>query len=345
MNRMLSEDGELQKDLELIPFQVTQIIPFFPSIYPPPPPARLPGGEARLTSPAHMGDISSSNGNGSGLLGDGRRKSCWYEEEIEQNLRWCFALNRVSQALCLKDIHDRSDSVDAKWLQHSAYRILAVSGHRFTGHEALRQGQYWLEEHPTPARQMHLLVLFLVYQLQALVLDGKLQSAEMDEFIYHESLFDVIVGDLADPIEGGPCYKLYTKSFYEETLKPRLNQADDDDDCFCCRCCALLCSHSLVRRHLGLGDGKKRRRLHLLNACMTFVSRAPAILNWRHLQASDSPFTLDADKLDSRIRQRIEGENRYVDGKTFASASILSKAVRKSYGLLPSLAKLGNCNS
>ena len=36
--------------------------------------------------------------------------------------------------------------------------------------------------------------------------------------------FDVIVGDLADPIEGGPCYKLYTKSFYEETLKPRLNQ-------------------------------------------------------------------------------------------------------------------------
>ena len=35
--------------------------------------------------------------------------------------------------------------------------------------------------------------------------------------------YDVIIGDLADPIEGGPCYQLYTKSFYEDTLKPRLS--------------------------------------------------------------------------------------------------------------------------
>jgi len=49
-----------------------------------------------------MGDISCSNGisNGNGVNGkshsslNGYRKSCWYEEEIEENLRWCFALNR-----------------------------------------------------------------------------------------------------------------------------------------------------------------------------------------------------------------------------------------------------------
>ncbi|CAN6453594.1 unnamed protein product [Victoria cruziana] len=146
----------------------------------------------------------------------------------------------------------------------------------------------------------------LVFVVQALVIDGKLQSAEIDEFIYHESLvhpallhhpnpntvfimgggegstareifrhqsiqsvvmcdideevvdfcrshliinkeafcdprlrliindarlelesrndqFDVIIGDLADPIEGGPCYQLYTKSFYESIVKPKLN--------------------------------------------------------------------------------------------------------------------------
>lgn len=34
--------------------------------------------------------------------------------------------------------------------------------------------------------------------------------------------FDIIVGDLADPVEGGPCYQLYTKSFYENILKPKL---------------------------------------------------------------------------------------------------------------------------
>ena len=27
--------------------------------------------------------------------------------------------------------------------------------------------------------------------------------------------FDVIIGDLADPMEGGPCYQLYTKYFYK----------------------------------------------------------------------------------------------------------------------------------
>ena len=35
--------------------------------------------------------------------------------------------------------------------------------------------------------------------------------------------FDIIVGDLADSVEGGPCYQLYTKSFYEKVLKPKLN--------------------------------------------------------------------------------------------------------------------------
>ena len=34
--------------------------------------------------------------------------------------------------------------------------------------------------------------------------------------------FDIIIGDLADPVAGGPCYQLYTKSFYDRILKPRL---------------------------------------------------------------------------------------------------------------------------
>lgn len=38
-----------------------------------------------------------------------------------------------------------------------------------------------------------------------------------------EEKYDIIVGDLADPVEGGPCYQLYTKSFYEQVLKPKLH--------------------------------------------------------------------------------------------------------------------------
>lgn len=47
-----------------------------------------------------MGEISCftngnglNNGNGHAVV-VGPRKSCWYEEEIDTDLRWCFALNR-----------------------------------------------------------------------------------------------------------------------------------------------------------------------------------------------------------------------------------------------------------
>merc|ERR1711879_62210 len=37
-----------------------------------------------------------------------------------------------------------------------------------------------------------------------------------------EELFDVIIMDLDDPLEGGPCYQLYTTEFYQ-MLKSKLN--------------------------------------------------------------------------------------------------------------------------
>ena len=33
----------------------------------------------------------------------------------------------------------------------------------------------------------------------------------------------VIIGDLADPMEEGPCYQLYTKYFYDIVLNPKLS--------------------------------------------------------------------------------------------------------------------------
>jgi thermospermine synthase len=37
-----------------------------------------------------------------------------------------------------------------------------------------------------------------------------------------EGTFDVIIMDLDDPLEGGPCYQLYTTEFYA-MLKQHLN--------------------------------------------------------------------------------------------------------------------------
>ncbi|KAL4317714.1 hypothetical protein AHAS_Ahas15G0412700 [Arachis hypogaea] len=54
-----------------------------------------------------------------------------------------------------------------------------------------------------------------------LVANGKLSMIQdlRAELEAGEERYDVIVGDY-----GGPCYKLYTKSFYEFTVKPRLKE-------------------------------------------------------------------------------------------------------------------------
>ncbi|XP_047259746.1 thermospermine synthase ACAULIS5-like, partial [Capsicum annuum] len=44
--------------------------------------------------------------------------------------------------------------------------------------------------------------------------------AELEQ---RQEKFDIIVGDLADPVERGPCYQLYTQSFYENIVKPKLD--------------------------------------------------------------------------------------------------------------------------
>uniref|UniRef100_A0A803N0Y0 BED-type domain-containing protein n=1 Tax=Chenopodium quinoa TaxID=63459 RepID=A0A803N0Y0_CHEQI len=48
---------------------------------------------------------------------------------------------------------------------------------------------------------------------------------------------------------------------------------------------------------------------------------------WGWVMASDSELILKAEDFNLRVKQRINGENRFLDGTTFLSASTLSKAV------------------
>ncbi|KAL0457198.1 UNVERIFIED_CONTAM: Thermospermine synthase ACAULIS5 [Sesamum latifolium] len=186
-----------------------------------------------------MGDISISNGHHHAAAAVGvQRKSCWYEEEIEENLRWCFALKR----------------------------------------------------------------------------------AELER---REEVYDVIIGDLADPIEGGPCYQLYTKSFYEFVVKPRLNLQGG--------IFVTQAGPAGIFSHTEVFSCIYNTLRQVFKYVVPYSAHIPSYADtWGWVMASDSPLTLTADELDLRIKQRIKGENRYLDGKTFTSSSTLSKAVRKS---------------
>lgn len=48
------------------------------------------------------------------------------------------------------------------------------------------------------------------------------------------------------------------------------------------------------------------------------------------MQASDQPFSIDAEEIDRRIEERIEGELLYLNGAAFISSATLNKTVSLS---------------
>ncbi|XP_010277477.1 PREDICTED: thermospermine synthase ACAULIS5-like [Nelumbo nucifera] len=304
-----------------------------------------------------MNDISGSNersGNGD-LTSEGRRKSCWYEEEIEQDLRWCYALNSIlhTGASQYQDIALLDTRPFGKALVIDG-KLQSAEMDEFIYHESLVHPA--LLHHPNPKtifimgggegstareilrhKNVDKVVMcdideqvvdfcksYLVANREAFC-DTRLHITINDaraELERREECFDVIIGDLADPIEGGPCYQLYTKSFYESTVKPRLNEGG---------IFVTQAGPAGVFSHTEVFSCIYNTLRQVFKYVVPYSAHIPSYADtWGWVMASDSPFKADTEELDARIKQRIKGENRYLDGKTFASASILSKAVRKS---------------
>ncbi|MQL86858.1 hypothetical protein Taro_019395 [Colocasia esculenta] len=279
----------------------------------------------------------------------------WYEEEIADDLKWSFALNSI--------LHRGT----------SKYQDIALLDTKHFG--------------------------------KALVIDGKMQSAETDEFIYHECLihpallfhpnpkavfimgggegsaarevlkhmsiekvimcdidqevvdfcrqhltanheafssdklhvvindakeelektkgtFDVIVGDLADPVEGGPCYQLYTKSFYEQVVKPKLNHQG---------IFVTQAGPAGVLTHKEVFSSIYNTLRHVFKYVLAYTAHVPSFADtWGWVMASDQPFDLQASQIDRKIEERIEGELIYLNGESLISSTTMNKSVHQS---------------
>ncbi|CAN0856728.1 Thermospermine synthase ACAULIS5 [Linum grandiflorum] len=309
-----------------------------------------------------MGEISCSvNGvlSHSSPPPNGYRKSCWYEEEIEENLRWSFALNGILhtgstqyQEIALFDTKPFGKAlvIDGKLqsaevdefiyheslvhpplLNHLNPRTVFImgGGEGSTAREILRHTTVDkvvmcdIDEEVVEFCKTYLVVNTEAFddpRLEVVINDARVELEN------RQDRYDVIIGDLADPIEGGPCYKLYTKSFYESTVKPKLNhggvfvtQAGP----------AGIFSHTEVFTCI-------YNTLRQVFKCkgtdvVPYGAHIPSYADtWGWVMASDSPLELSCEEMDQRMKQRVTGENRFLDGITFSSASNLNKAVRKS---------------
>ncbi|KAM7462774.1 hypothetical protein LguiA_030895 [Lonicera macranthoides] len=306
-----------------------------------------------------MGDISFTNGsgcNGNGHAVVVQRKSCWYEEEIEENLRWCFALNSIlhTGVTQYQDIQLLDTKPFGKALVIDG-KLQSAEIDEFIYHESLVHPA--LLHHPNPktifimgggegstARELlrHKTVKKVVMcdideevvdfcksylvanreafcdpRLELIINDARAELERREEGSY-----DVIIGDLADPIEGGPCYQLYTKSFYELTIKPKLTP----DGIF-----VTQAGPAGVFSHTEVFSCIYNTLRQVFKYVVPYSAHIPSYADiWGWVMASDKPFEVGTEELDLRMKQRIKGENRYLDAITFKSASTLSKAVRKS---------------
>ncbi|KAK6162025.1 hypothetical protein DH2020_001866 [Rehmannia glutinosa] len=234
----------------------------------------------------------------------------WFEEEIDVDLKWSFALNRVLhkgtseyQDIALLDtkhfgkvlvIDGKMQSAEVdEFIYHECLIhppllchpnpknvFIMGGGEGSAAREALRHRSIEkvvmcdIDQEVVDFCKKHLTAnheAFRNMKLDLVINDAKAELEERNE------KFDIIVGDLADPVEGGPCYQLYTKSFYENILKPKLNN-----------------------------NG-------------IFVT-----------QASDQPLRIEAGKMDKKIAERIDGELLYLNGASFVSSTILNKTVAKT---------------
>lgn len=134
--------------------------------------------------------------------------------------------------------------------------------------------------------------------------------------------FDVIIADLADPLEGGPCYHLYTKEFYEGVLLKKLNPGG----IFVTQsgpAGVLTCKEVFSGIHKTLES--------TFPTVIPYSVHIPSyndIWGWNMAFSDAATKKLPAADLDQLAAERIEGKLKMFDGETFGAVSTMTKPVR-----------------
>jgi len=134
--------------------------------------------------------------------------------------------------------------------------------------------------------------------------------------------FDVIVLDLADPIEGGPAYKLYTREFYQMAL-------------------AKLSSGGILVTQAGATNPMSHTEgftpisntiASVFPKTLAYTVFVPAFGGpWGFVMGFKEPVpeTLTADRVDRRLGERLDSPARFYDGVTHVGMFSLPRYLRE----------------
>jgi len=141
-----------------------------------------------------------------------------------------------------------------------------------------------------------------------------------------DMMFDVIIMDLDDPLEGGPCYQLYTTEFYK-MLRTKMNPG------------GIFVTQSGQ-------SGIKQHHLVFSPIHNTVKSVFPVAVPYKQAvysfmdewgwniglteEGASLPASLSVQEVDKRIAERITGELEFLDGISWQGLWALSKKHRKT---------------
>nr|XP_024367438.1 thermospermine synthase ACAULIS5-like isoform X2 [Physcomitrium patens]XP_024367439.1 thermospermine synthase ACAULIS5-like isoform X2 [Physcomitrium patens]XP_024367440.1 thermospermine synthase ACAULIS5-like isoform X2 [Physcomitrium patens]XP_024367441.1 thermospermine synthase ACAULIS5-like isoform X2 [Physcomitrium patens]XP_024367442.1 thermospermine synthase ACAULIS5-like isoform X2 [Physcomitrium patens]XP_024367443.1 thermospermine synthase ACAULIS5-like isoform X2 [Physcomitrium p len=285
-----------------------------------------------------------------------RKRCLWFEEELEEDLRWVFGVSKIlhtgvsefqnielvesgpfGKVLILDGKLQSAEAdefvyhesiVHPALLYHSNPKSVFImgGGEGSTAREALRHRSVErvimcdIDEEVVEFCRKHLTVNGEAFRSDRLELIINCARAEL---VKTTEKFDILIGDLADPVEGGPCYKLYTKSFYERVLKPRLKDG------------GILVTQggpAGILSHTEVYSSIYNTLRKTFKYVIPYAAHVPSYADtWGWIMASDQPFPkISAEETDSRIKHRIDGELKFLDGEALFASIALNKHVRKS---------------
>ncbi|KAJ1439902.1 Spermidine/spermine synthase [Sesbania bispinosa] len=137
-----------------------------------------------------------------------------------------------------------------------------------------------------------------------------------DELERSQEKFDVIIGDLCEP-NTSISNNLYTRSFYEDVVKPRLKE------------------NGLFVTYAGRA-GNLSHKVVFSQVHNTLKQVFPYVVAYTaHVSSygdlfSNIPINVDAEQLNNKIGERINGELSYLDGDVIAASTVLNKTLKKS---------------
>lgn len=138
--------------------------------------------------------------------------------------------------------------------------------------------------------------------------------------------FDVIIMDLDDPLEGGPCYQLYTSEFYT-FLKSRLNPGG---------IVVTQSGQSGIKQHHLVFSPINRTLRSVFDAVYPYNQAVYSFIDewgWNIAltePGAKAPATWSVQDVDQRIAERVTGELQFLDGVSWQGIWALSKRHRRT---------------